>query len=35
MMAMQMKEMAETSLKLERSKIEVQLKVFTEKMDYQ
>jgi hypothetical protein len=35
MMAMQMKQMAEASRDLERSKIDVQLKVFTEQMDYQ
>jgi hypothetical protein len=34
MMAMQMKQMAEASRELERSKIEVQLKGFTEQMDY-
>lgn len=34
MMAIQVKQTAETSLELERSKIEVQLKMFSEQMNY-
>jgi hypothetical protein len=34
-MASQMRDMAEASSELERSKIEVQLKLFTEQMAYQ
>jgi hypothetical protein len=34
-MAMQMRDMATASRELERSKIEVQLKLFSEQMEYQ